>query len=73
MYVAPLLFILFLTILTGKNCFVQFSTRIYLNRILAASDLFHIFTQSIKSYAFHCHILKTTYEFLKSKRKKVKE
>ena len=43
-----------LTILTGKKlCFIQFSTR------TAASDLFHLFTQSIGFYTFHYHILKS--------------
>ena len=27
---------------------------------LAASNLFDMFTQSIKFYTFHCHILKST-------------
>ena len=35
-----------------KLCFAQFSIR------MAASDLFHMFTQSIKFYTFHYHILK---------------
>ena len=43
----------FLTILTGKNCFTQFSRRIYWNTKLAAFDLFDIFAQSIKYYTFH--------------------
>ena len=34
-------------------CFIQFSTRIYWNRSLAASDLFHMFTQSVKFSIFH--------------------
>ena len=34
-------------LLTEKNCFTKFSTRIYCNRTLAVSDLFHMFTQSI--------------------------
>ena len=38
-----------LTILTGKDwCFTQFS-----NGWLAASDLFDMFTQSVKFYTFH--------------------
>ena len=41
-----------LTILTGKNCFTQFRAR------MAASDLFHMFTQSIKFYTFHYHLLR---------------
>ena len=44
----------------GKLRFTQFSTRIYWNRSLAPSDLFHIFTQSIKFHWFQCHILKFT-------------
>ena len=37
-----------LTILTEKNvCFTEFSTKIHWNTMLAASDVFHIFTQSI--------------------------
>ena len=43
-----------------KLYFTQFSARIYWNRSLAASELFLIFTQSIKLYAFHCHTLKST-------------
>ena len=27
---------------------------------LTASDIFHVFTQTIKFYTFHCHILKST-------------
>ena len=42
----------------GKLCFTLFSTIIYQNRSLAASDLFHMFIQPIKFYTFHCHILK---------------
>ena len=44
-----------LTILTGK-------IRILLirNGYLAASDLFHTFTQSIKFYAFWNHVLNST-------------
>ena len=41
-----------------KLYFTQFSTRIYLNRSLTASDLFHVFTLSIKFYTFHCYIFK---------------
>ena len=37
-----------------KLCFAQFTKRIYWNRSLADSDLFHMFTQSIKLYTFHC-------------------
>ena len=43
-----------------KLCFTQFSIRIYWNRSLADSDLFHMFTYLIKSYTFHYHILKST-------------
>ena len=32
----------------------------YKNGCLAAADLFHMFTQSIKFYAFHYHVLKST-------------
>ena len=41
-----------------KLYFTQFSTRIYLNRSLTTSDLFHVFTLSIKFYTFHCYIFK---------------
>ena len=41
----------------GKLFFSPFSTRIYWNRSLAASALFPMFTQSIKLYTFHYHIL----------------
>ena len=30
----------------------------YKNGWLAASDLFYMFTQSVKFYMFHCHVLK---------------
>ena len=64
---AKLIFILFfpshafqkvvvLTILTGKNCFYSIQ---YKNVCLAASDLFNMFTQSIKFFAFHYHVLKS--------------
>ena len=39
--------------------FTQFSTGIYCNRSLAASDLFHRFTQWIKFHTYHWHILKS--------------
>ena len=43
-----------------KLCFTQFGTRIYQNRSLAASDLFHIFIQSFKLYTLlHCRMLKS--------------
>ena len=32
----------------------------YNNGCLAPSDLFHMFTQSIKFYKFHCYVLKST-------------
>ena len=32
----------------------------YKNGCLAASNLFHLFTQSIKFYTFHYHVLKNT-------------
>ena len=38
----------YLTIHTGKNlCFTEFSTKIYWNTRLAASDVFYMFTQSV--------------------------
>ena len=43
-----------------RACFTQFSTRIYWNKRLAASDIFAMFTQSINFYTFHCHMLKIT-------------
>ena len=40
-----------LTILTAKNfCFTEFSTKINWNTRLAASDVFLMFTQSIKFF-----------------------
>ena len=43
-----------LTILTGKNlCFTEFSTKIHWNAMLAAFDVFQMFTQSIKLFQFH--------------------
>ena len=40
-----------LTILTWKNlCLAEFSTKIHWNTRLAASDVFHIFIQSIKFF-----------------------
>ena len=38
-----------------KPCLTQFSKKNYWNRSLAASDLFHMFTQSINFHIFHCH------------------
>ena len=43
-----------------KLCFTQFSKKIYWKISLAASDLFRMFTQSVKFYTFHCHSVKTT-------------
>ena len=43
-----------------KNCFAQFSKRIYWNRSLATFELFHMFTKSIEFYTFHCNILKSS-------------
>ena len=64
----PLLFLLYInalikqwnfakisTLLTGEKLFYSIH---YKNGCLAASDLFHMFTQSIKFYTFHCHLLK---------------
>ena len=42
-----------------KLCYTQFSTRIYWNKSLAASELFHMFTQSVKTYTSYCCILKS--------------
>ena len=40
-----------LTILAWKNlCFTEFSTKIHWNTRLAAADVFHMFTQSIKFF-----------------------
>ena len=45
-----------LTILPGKTAFYSIQ---YKNAWLAASDLFHMFTQSIKfCYTFHYHVLR---------------
>ena len=45
-----------LTILTGKNCVLFNSVE---NVWLVASDLFHMFTQSIKVYyTFHYYVLR---------------
>ena len=39
------------TILTGKNlCFTELSTKIHGNTRLAASDVVHMFTQSIQFF-----------------------
>ena len=43
-----------LTILTGKNlCFTKFNTKTHWNTRLAPSDVFHMFTKSIKFFWFH--------------------
>ena len=39
---------------------LQFSTKIFENRVSAASNLFYICTISIKFYAFPCHVLKSS-------------
>ena len=45
-----------LTILPLKNLyFTVISTKIHLNTRLAASDTFHVFTQSIKFFKFYYH------------------
>ena len=41
----------------GKSVFYPIQ---YKNGCLAASDPFHMFTQLIKFYAFHYHLLKNT-------------
>ena len=38
------------TYLTKNLCFTEFSTKIHWNTKLAASDVFHMFTQSIKFF-----------------------
>ena len=58
-YILPYIWII-LTILTGRLSFTKFSIKIYWNNSLAASDLFPMFGQPIKSYTFHCHMLKST-------------
>ena len=40
-----------------KDCFAQFSKRIYWNISLTASDLFPMFTQSVYFYTFYFHRL----------------
>ena len=47
----------FLTILTWKNCVVLSSVQAFIEIEVAASDLFHMFIQSINFYTFHCHML----------------
>ena len=54
------LLIVSLTLISRKNCLTQFNTRIYWITSSAASHLFHMFTQSVKTYIFHCHILRST-------------
>ena len=44
-----------LRIHTGKTVFYSIQ---YKNGCLAASDLFRMFTQSIKFYTFHYHVLR---------------
>ena len=40
-----------LTILTWKNlCFTEFNAKIHSNTTLASSDVFHMFTRSIKFF-----------------------
>ena len=46
--------------LKEKLCFTWLSTRIYWNRSLAVSGFFRMFSQSIKFYIFHSHLLKST-------------
>ena len=46
----PVNFAKFLTILTGNMCFTEFSTKIHWNTRLATSDVFHMFTQSVKFF-----------------------
>ena len=38
-----------------KLCLTQFSTKIYFNRNLAASDVFQMFAQSIQFYICFCY------------------
>ena len=40
-----------------KLCFIQLSTRTHRYRCLDAPDFFHIFTQFVKLFTFHCGIL----------------
>ena len=47
-----------LTILTGKDCVLLYSAQEWL--YLAVSVLFYMFTQSIKFYTFHYHVLNST-------------
>ena len=47
-----------LTRLSGKKCVLLNSVKTQF--CLASSDLFHLFTQSIKFYTFHYHVLNST-------------
>ena len=48
MYISSLVLMADLMILTWNNlCFTEFSAKIHWNPRLAASDVFHVFTQSI--------------------------
>ena len=50
-FTADLELVFVLTILTRKNlCFTEFSTKVLWNARLAASDVFHMFTRSIKFF-----------------------
>ena len=49
-----------LTVLIGKNCVLLSSVQEYTEIEAWLLLTFFIFTQSIKFYAFHCHILKST-------------
>ena len=42
---------------SGKLCFTELSWWVYWNRSLASSEPFHLFTQSINFYTFHCRTL----------------
>ena len=58
----------------GKPCLNKFSTRIYWNRILATSDLFQVFTQSINPYTFGCffqQVLRQTLSWFLSWHRKI--
>ena len=46
-----------LTILKKKNCVLLNSVQ---EGCLAASDLFYMFSQSVKVYTFYYHVLKST-------------
>ena len=53
----PFYFLLINDTRKGKTVF--YSIR-YMNGCLASSDLFHMFTQSMKFYTFHYHVLNST-------------